>query len=87
MRRWNDPRFKDEIAVPHAHGGFVDRPQFRPGKKARADALAEARKRIAELEEFAREVRDNYDCDSDAHRYGTMCRACEAEKVLPKEGT
>lgn len=41
--------------------------------------------RVAELESFAEECRDNWDCDSDAHRYGTGCRACMAEKVLPKE--
>lgn len=34
------------------------------------------------LQEFARDIRDNWDCDEDAHRYGTRCRCCEAEKIL-----
>lgn len=38
--------------------------------------------RVEAFEEFARDVRDNYDCDSDAHKYGTRCRCCEAETVL-----
>lgn len=43
------------------------------------DAL---RARVAELEAFARDVRDNWDCDSDGHRYDTGCRCCKAGKVL-----
>lgn len=38
--------------------------------------------RVNELEEFVRDIRDNYDCDADAHRYHTRCRACEADKLL-----
>ena len=34
------------------------------------------------LEDFARECCDNFDCDEDAHRYGTLCRKCEARTVL-----
>ena len=41
--------------------------------------------RLALLEEFARDCRDNYDCDSDSHKYDTRCRACEAAKVLDAE--
>ena len=42
--------------------------------------------RINELEYFVRDVATNYDCDSDAHRYGTRCRQCEANKLLSKNG-
>ncbi len=49
--------------------------------------LTEASKRLETLEEFARDVRDNYDCDSDAHKYGTRCRCCEAAKLLDAETT
>lgn len=35
-----------------------------------------------EWHEFVRDVANNYDCDSDAHRYGTPCRACEAKQLL-----
>ena len=31
---------------------------------------------------FLKDIRDNYDCDEDAHTYGTRCRCCEAEKLL-----
>lgn len=45
-------------------------------------AIAEAADRLEEMAEFARDVRDNYDCDSDAHKYGTPCRCCSAARVL-----
>lgn len=47
-------------------------------------ALRAATKRAERAEDFARECRDNFDCDPDAHRYGTMCRACDAADVLRK---
>lgn len=41
----------------------------------------------AELLDLLRETRgtlrdfaENFDCDSDAHKYGTTCRACDAAK-------
>jgi N6-adenosine-specific RNA methylase IME4 len=44
------------------------------------------RARVAELEAFARDVRDNWDCDSDGHRYDTGCRCCKAaELVTPRD--
>jgi hypothetical protein len=51
-----------------------------------ADCDANARLIITapELYNFARDCRDNWDCDADAHRHGTTCRRCEAEKVLAK---
>ena len=33
---------------------------------------------VSELETIA----TGFDCDNDAHRYGTYCRKCEAEKAL-----
>ncbi len=36
------------------------------------------------LENFVRECRDNFDCDEDAHKHHTLCRACEAAKLFPK---
>lgn len=45
------------------------------------DALNEYRKRRV-LETFAKDIRDGYDCDEDAHKYGTPCRCCEASKLL-----
>jgi hypothetical protein len=46
-----------------------------------------ARLRVQVLESFVKEVRDNYDCDQDAHKYqdGRGCRCCEATALLPKE--
>lgn len=46
------------------------------------EAIA-AQRRLAELEDFARDCRDNWDCDEDAHRLDTRCRACAAGKLLP----
>lgn len=28
------------------------------------------------------DIRDNFDCDQDAHKYGTHCRACVARAAL-----
>ena len=38
--------------------------------------------RLMLIEEFVRNIRDNYDCDGDAHRHGTSCRCCEATAIL-----
>jgi len=47
---------------------------------------AENHKRIQELNEFVRDVRDNWDCDMGANgAHHSHCRACEAKKLLPKE--
>lgn len=35
--------------------------------------------------DFARDIATNYDCDNDAHKYGTPCRACSAEKLLQSQ--
>jgi len=32
--------------------------------------------------QFIKSCAYDYDCDNDAHRYGTACRACEAKKLL-----
>ena len=34
------------------------------------------------LAEALRDIRDNYDCDSDAHKYGTGCQCCIARAAL-----
>ena len=38
--------------------------------------------RIAQLESFVSDIYSNWDCDSDAHKYGTPCRCCEAARLL-----
>ncbi len=44
--------------------------------------LNEAKERIGELEKFAEDIRDGFDCDADAHRYGIPCRKCRAGALL-----
>ena len=44
-----------------------------------------AERRVAKLEEFARDMAENWDCDDDAHKYGTRCRACAALEILNPE--
>lgn len=43
--------------------------------------LAEQRDQLAD---FVADVAKNYDCDSDAHKYGTRCRKCEAAETLAR---
>lgn len=40
------------------------------------------REMLEKAREFARDISRNYDCDNDAHRYGTSCRCCDAEELL-----
>lgn len=36
-------------------------------------------------EEALRSIRDNFDCDNDAHKYETECRCCIAREALGEE--
>ena len=36
---------------------------------------------LAEAQEVMRDFAENWDCDTDAHKYGTTCRVCDAEKM------
>ena len=45
------------------------------------------KKRIHELEDFVRDARDNWDCDTGANwAHPHYCRACNAKNLLPREG-
>jgi hypothetical protein len=47
-----------------------------------ADELEKAKERIEELEEFVRSCADNFDCDHEAHKWSTQCRACDAQRLI-----
>jgi hypothetical protein len=36
---------------------------------------------LAEAHGTLRDFAENWDCDSDAHKYGTTCRVCDAETM------
>ena len=44
--------------------------------------LLAAKALLARAVDVLRSIRDHWDCDADAHRYGTNCRACWAEKCV-----
>ena len=48
----------------------------------REQQLITSQKQNALLRECLRDIRDNFDCDSDAHKYGTPCRCCSAKEAL-----
>jgi hypothetical protein len=50
--------------------------------KGREKEVIAIYERVKKLEDFARDIRDNYDCDEDAHKYGTTCRSCKAKEML-----
>lgn len=37
-----------------------------------------------DVESFIQNIATGFDCDSDAHKYNTYCRCCEAQKLLEK---
>lgn len=47
-------------------------------------AIRAMRGEMASLRSFARDLRDNHDCDPDAHRHGTPCYVCEAGRLLAR---
>jgi cob(I)alamin adenosyltransferase len=52
------------------------------------ETIKRMEERIKELEDFVRDVRDNWDCDTGANgAHHHCCRACEAKRLLPKEET
>lgn len=59
----------------------IDPKKFSPDKQRIAELEAENER----LRTFAKNIRDNFDCDSDGHKYGTYCRSCDAAKVLESE--
>jgi hypothetical protein len=50
-----------------------------------SEELTRLRNRVRDLEAFVKGVRDNWDCDESAHKYGTQCRCCDARNLLEGE--
>lgn len=46
------------------------------------DIVCGAALKVTRLERFAKDCATNFDCDSDAHRYNTPCRACRANDLV-----
>ena len=46
------------------------------------DQIEQLTKEMDEAVMILKDIRDNYDCDKDAHKYGTSCRCCMAAKFL-----
>ena len=64
---------------------FLGRGRIEPAKiviEGETDRVAELEEQVRTLREYARECADNFDCDNYAHRYGTLCRKCEASAAL-----
>lgn len=41
--------------------------------------------RVDALERFLVDLQNNWDCDSDAHKYGTPCRGCCAAELMERQ--
>ncbi len=54
------------------------------GLKVEADELRRLHEVNVELMGVLQEIRDNYDCDEDAHKYGSRCRSCVARAAIAK---
>ncbi len=53
-------------------------------KHKAAAELRRLHKMNAELVGALKDIRDNYDCDEDAHKYGSRCRSCIARAAIAK---
>lgn len=60
----------------------VDRRNLGEDTVAAAPDISALVEEVERLRSFAHGVAVNYDCDQDAHKYGTPCRSCEAQKAL-----
>jgi hypothetical protein len=69
-------------------GGFGpgEMDEFLPGWRDRCDEIVRLRGDRKKLVDYVRDMRDNYDCDADSHRYNTPCRVCEARELLESIG-
>lgn len=54
------------------------------GLKTEAAELRRLHSLNAELVDVLQDIRDNYDCDEDAHKYGSRCRSCVARAAIAK---
>lgn len=52
--------------------------------QGRKDNVRKIADQVKDMEKFIETISSDFDCDSDAHRYNTFCRCCEAEKLLNK---
>lgn len=75
----------DDADVPHHPPGPHGAEGCRIGD--RLDWVAAALAREKGLAETLEYIRDNYDHDSDAHKYGTPCRKCDAGEALEAAAT
>jgi hypothetical protein len=75
---------KDEILKAIEHDPMTVSRHMTPGEAAR---LANKRLRplllkLADGVDVLETIRDGFDCDADAHKYGTPCRCCLAKSAL-----
>lgn len=52
------------------------------GEDALIANVRNLRAHIKRLEEFVRSCANNFDCDNDAHKWSTQCRACDAQRLI-----
>ncbi len=55
---------------------------FIDGKELHQQERMYSEEEVKSLLSFIREIKDNWDCDEDSHKYNTICRCCDAEKTL-----
>lgn len=48
------------------------------------ETVIQAAEKLIDFAIFVKSIQEDYDCDRDAHRYGTQCRSCEAKRLLQK---
>jgi hypothetical protein len=55
---------------------------FEQAKEMENQQQGYSEEKVKPLLSFIREIKENWDCDEDSHKYNTICRCCDAEKTL-----
>ena len=86
LRRLGDPLISTDYEILEQAARRIEELERTWLSPETYETLMEERKELladnARLRDAMKEIRDDFDCDNDAHRYGATCRCCLAEKTL-----
>lgn len=78
LEYWKNNADEDYISTPISVLRYISELE----KEVEQDKKMYSEEEVKPLLSFIREIKENWDCDDDAHKYNTICRCCDAEKTL-----